>query len=203
MILEYLDLINSKNVVLASQSPRRKEILERIGLRFSITSSSFEENLDKSKFTPEEYVQENALQKAKEVAERLGDEADIVIGSDTVVVCDDTIMEKPKDADDAIRTLKRLSGRAHEVLSGVCIIYGNATCTFVEETKVRFAELSDEEIVAYVATGEPMDKAGSYGIQARAGAFVSGIDGCYYNVMGFPLHHFCQKLKKMLCVSSK
>eukprot|EP01043_Picozoa_sp_COSAG02_P013901 COSAG02_NODE_563_length_20290_cov_23.664108_5_plen_203_part_00 len=186
--------------------------------------STFAEDLDKSRFTPAAYVQENALVKAREVWAKLHAQAelnpgqhrpvDMVIGSDTVVSVDDRILEKPKDADAAVAMLTSLSGRRHRVYSGVAILhrcahgasgtpfrappdadaptsFGVDSCyeqAFVECTEVEFAELSEAEVAAYVATGEPYDKAGGYGIQAAAGAFVKGIHGDYYNVMGLPLH---------------
>ena len=182
--------------------------------------STFAEDLDKSRFTPASYVQENALVKAREVWAKLYAQVerepgqhlpvDMVIGSDTVVSVDDRILEKPEDADAAVAMLSSLSGRRHCVYSGVAMLHrcadgapfsappdvdpaslGVGSCyeqLFVECTEVEFAELSEREIAAYVATGEPYDKAGGYGIQAAAGAFVKGIHGDYYNVMGLPLH---------------
>lgn len=214
MLLDRIEAIREAKIVLASSSPRRTEILNNIlGLNASIVPSTFPEDLDKSKFTPKEYVEENAKLKALEVWERLLSEPivaahatrynfpSLIVGADTVVVHDATILEKPKSVEAAKAMLHSLSGRTHEVCTGVALVYAPMeddgephVVTFVETTTVHFAELSAGNIDAYVASGEPMDKAGGYGIQARGGAFVSGISGCYYNVMGFPMHRFCATL---------
>lgn len=189
MILEYLPRLQGKKIVLASQSPRRREILTLMGLPFSAFPSNFEENLDKSSFpSPREYVVANARGKAADVVTRLPD-ADLVIGSDTVVALDGAILEKPKSEGEAFRMLKALSGRQHVVYTGVALAArGVPARTFCEQTAVWFAELSDDAIAAYIKTGEPMDKAGAYGIQGRGGAFVRKIDGCFFAVMGLPMH---------------
>ena len=193
MILPYLEFLNSKQLVLASQSPRRLQILKQIGLQFTVNVSRFEENLDKSAMTPMEYVMANAHEKAKEVYNRMkqeqnGKAPDLVIGCDTIVVLDEKILEKPRSEESAKSMLSELSGRSHDVLSGVALIshLKNETnpsiYVFSEKTEVHFAELSPALIDAYVATKEPMDKAGAYGIQGIGGCLISGIDGCYYNV---------------------
>jgi len=163
--------------VLASSSPRRVEILNGIlGLQVEVVPSTFEENLDKSCFTAHAYVQENARQKALEVYGRLeaqGQAPALVIGADTVVVIDGQILEKPKSREAAVAMLQRLSGRSHEVVTGVALLYrGQAAGAaveqlFAERTEVEFASLPAALIEAYVESGEPMDKAGSYGIQGR------------------------------------
>ena len=189
----------------ASSSPRRVEILNGIlGLGCTVVASTFPEDLDKSQFTPSAYVAENAKRKALEVYERLSSERgsapSLVVGADTVVLRDGTILEKPKTTELAKAMVGSLSGRTHEVATGVALIYapldgGEPTIeVFVETTTVTFAELSSSLIDAYVATGEPMDKAGGYGIQSKGGAFVQCIAGCYFNVMGFPMHRFCARL---------
>ena len=192
--------IVAARIVLASGSPRRVEILNSIlKLDAKVVPSTFPEDLDKSRFTPQEYVQENARRKADEVFQRLasgGEMPSCVVGADTVVVQGGRILEKPRDAADATRMLEALSGSTHQVFTGCALIYGSGgPHVFVEATDVRFANLCAEDIAAYVATGEPNDKAGGYGIQALGGAFVQGLSGCYYNVMGFPMHRFCAELE--------
>ena len=205
MIVDY-NSVRAAQIVLASSSPRRVEILNGIlTLGAVIVPSTFPEDLDKRRFTPKEYVVENARQKALEVYTRLAKERStppsLVVGADTVVVNEDRILEKPKDADAAKEMLASLSGSSHEVATGVALVYpprgGSGEpeiVTFVETTCVDFADLSASVIDTYVASGEPFDKAGGYGIQCKAGAFVTGIRGCYWNVVGFPMHRFCATL---------
>ncbi|XP_001625425.2 probable bifunctional dTTP/UTP pyrophosphatase/methyltransferase protein [Nematostella vectensis] len=212
MLEPILESLNTKTVILASSSPRRSEILRRIGLKFQTIPSVFEENLDKSSFEhPKDYVLENAKQKALEVAQRMRDDKqnnipDLVIGSDTIVVLENEILEKPKSKENAFKMLKSLSGREHEVYSGVTLVSHSHSAVgldkpsltqFYERTFVTFGELTDDVINGYIKTEEPMDKAGAYGIQGIGGSLVSGIRGDYFNVMGFPLHHFCLQIKKL------
>jgi len=181
------------------------DILNNIlGLEADVVPSTFEENLDKSLFTPVEYVAENARQKALEVYARLsaaGEMRSLIIGADTVVVRDDAILEKPKSEDAAVAMLNSLSGRSHTVSTGVALVYAPSAGdseprvhSFVETTIVTFAHLNSDVICNYVQTGEPMDKAGAYGIQGAGGSFCSGVKGCYHNVVGFPMHRFCLEL---------
>ncbi|MFT7807862.1 N-acetylserotonin O-methyltransferase-like protein isoform X1 [Arapaima gigas] len=200
-----------KLVVLASASPRRREILTNVGLQFEVVPSWFKETLDKSLFgSPHEYAVETARQKALEVAKRMPfnhlKTPDIVIGADTVVAVDGLILEKPVDKQDAYRMLSRLSGKEHSVFTGVSIILchenkGKDTdykvANFYEETRVKFADLSEEMLWEYIHSGEPMDKAGGYGIQAMGGMLVEYVQGDFLNVVGFPLNHFCKQLDKM------
>ena len=202
MLLSDLATVRAAQIILASGSPRRVEIFNQLlKLDARVVPSTFPEDLDKSQFTPTGYVMENAKQKALEVYGRLVEEGEpapsLVIGADTVVVLDDRILEKPKSKDAAVATLTDLSGRSHKVCTGVALVYRGGPAdvnVFVEETEVAFGKLSPEAIQEYVASGEPMDKAGSYGIQGFAGAFVSGINGCYHNVVGFPMHRFASEL---------
>jgi len=145
--------------------------------------------------TPSDYAMELARLKAANVAGK--NPESLVIGSDTIVILDDTILGKPSGPEQAFSMLRQLSGRSHTVISAVCLIKkGDSHRVFFESTKVTFAELSDKEISRYIATGSPLDKAGSYGIQDDLGAlFVSRIEGDYYNVVGFPLHRFYTELK--------
>ncbi|WP_258083969.1 Maf-like protein [Thermococcus thermotolerans] len=169
-------------LVLASASPRRREILARFLDKFEVIPSRASEECDLR--DPTEYALELARRKAWEVYNRVGG---TVIGADTVVSVDGKILGKPKDEEDAFRMLRLLSGRVHRVTTGYCIIHKGTEIAGVVITEVKFRELDDEMIWAYVRTGEPMDKAGAYGIQGKAGLFVEWIRGDYYNVVGFPL----------------
>jgi septum formation protein len=172
-----------RRLILASQSPRRKEILERAGFRFDIRATSvIEERADGE--SPEEYVKRLARDKAEAVTLTDGE---IVLGADTTVLVGDQVLEKPGDAADAVRMLRALSGRAHRVLTGICLRDKEKTVVDYAETAVRFIPLTEPEIAAYVASGEPMDKAGAYAIQGLASKFIESIDGCYWNVVGLPI----------------
>ena len=179
-------------LILASKSPRRKELLSIITPDFEIIPAVGEECADRS-LPPDRYVSELARHKAEEVAALHPD--DIVIGADTVVAAGGEILGKPKDAEDAERMLKLLSGTCHSVFTGVCVISKDRISAFAEETKVRFFDLSEQEIADYIATGEPFDKAGAYGIQDIGALLVSGITGDYYNVMGLPVGRLARELR--------
>lgn len=188
-------------LVLASASPRRKKLLEQLGLEFRVVVSSFDEEIIPTDIAPADYVQQLARSKALHVAETLG-EAAIVLGADTTVVLQGYILNKPRDSGDAVRMLSMLSNRIHEVFTGIvlveCAADGSTTriVSDVCRTEVRFRELSTEEIRWYVSTGAPLDKAGSYGIQDDFGAvFVESIHGCYYNVVGLPLQLLYRRLR--------
>ncbi|MEQ9308527.1 MAG: Maf family protein [Balneolaceae bacterium] len=187
-------------IVLASKSPRRKKLLNQIGIIFEVIPSNTEEII--TKHAPTEVVTSLALQKATDVASKVS--SAFVIGADTIVVLDGAILGKPENEKDAISILTKLSGNTHSVFTGVSFVITNSkkeitsTHSFYEETKVRFSSLSEEEIKLYVASGSPMDKAGAYGIQDDWGSlFVEHIDGDYYNVVGFPLNRFYQELKNI------
>ncbi len=177
-----------KRLVLASGSPRRREFFERMGYRFEVVRPGTEE-LVRGGETPAEYVGRNAAEKAAEVARRLGDDC-VVVAADTIVVLGDEILEKPKDADDARRMLRELSGATHHVMTGLCVRAGGEggdEARQVVTTEVEFKPLKEAEIEAYVASGEPMDKAGAYGIQGHAAYMIRAIRGSYTNVVGLPL----------------
>ena len=202
MILEFLEQINAKKIILGSQSPRRKMILEKIGMKFEIQVSRFEENLDHNAFaTPIDYVKANAEGKTMEVASRFPD-ADLIIGCDTVVYYDNKILEKPKDAADASRILHMLSGNYHQVISVVCLLYPTIIVDgkplvqiFEEVSEVHFDTLTDEFIDKYIEGGYCYDHAGAYAIQSFAApSFTKKINGCYWNVVGFPCNNFCKHL---------
>ncbi len=190
-----LSLPPETTVVLASGSPRRREILEQIGLDFSVMVSHADETIPEGT-EPYYAVQTLAFLKAADVAKG-ADESAIVIGADTVVVVDDEILGKPKDAEDAKGMLRLLSGRSHSVLTGVAVVRRSdgKSVSLTVETKVHFRKLSEMEIASYVATGEPLDKAGAYGVQGLGGLFVDKIEGDYYNVVGLPL----SRLGRLLC----
>lgn len=174
--------------VLASASPRRRELLENIGLEFDIIVSSADESRIDRNLPPEMLVRELAMLKAAESAKYAKGDC-IVIGADTVVVYDGEVLEKPKNEDDAKNMLKKLSGKTHSVYTGVCVFRTSDgfAVSESEKTLVEFKELSKETVENYVKTGEPMDKAGSYGIQGKGALLVKGIEGDYFNVVGLPL----------------
>ena len=181
------------SIVLASRSPRRKEILESVGITFEVMVSGADEN--SSAPCPEGYVEEIAACKGEAVYRKLCSErgkstADriLLIAADTIVVCGGEILGKPRDLADACRMLRALSGTRHEVMTGLYVRYGGKTVSTHETTRVRFAKLSEEEIEKYVATGEPIDKAGAYAIQGLSSKFVASIEGDFYNVVGLPLY---------------
>lgn len=182
-----------KYIILASASPRRKEILELADLKFDVMPSDAQEITTKT--APNEVVMELASIKAKDIYKK-SEKQSMIVGADTVVAYQGQILGKPTDKADAKRMLTMLSGQTHEVYTGVCIIEDGKTKTFYEETKVTFYEISDEQIDHYIKTGEPMDKAGSYGIQGKAAVFIKGIEGDYYNVVGFPIARFLQEITK-------
>ncbi|XP_058906662.1 probable bifunctional dTTP/UTP pyrophosphatase/methyltransferase protein isoform X5 [Kogia breviceps] len=202
--------LQHKHVVLASASPRRQEILSNAGLRFEVVPSRFKEKLRKASFaTPYAYAVETAKQKALEVASRMHQKdlraPDVVIGADTIVVVGAVILEKPVDKQDAYRMLSRLNGKEHSVFTGVAIVrccskdgrLDTEVSEFYEETTVKFSELSEELLWEYINSGEPMDKAGGYGIQALGGMLVEYVRGDFLNVVGFPLNHFCKELARL------
>lgn len=173
-------------IILASQSPRRKELLERMGIQDFETISP---DVDESAFhglPPEELVRRLSAEKAAAVAGKVGEDA-IVIAADTVVALEGAVLGKPADELDAFKMLSALSGVRHQVYTGVTVCRGGEKQTAHEVTDVTFRELSEREIEDYIATGEPMDKAGAYGIQGYGALLIQGISGDYYNVMGLPV----------------
>ncbi|MEH7354269.1 Maf family protein [Neobacillus drentensis] len=182
-----------QNLILASSSPRRKELLENLHLTFAISSSEVDESFDPS-LSPEEVVMELAERKAQAVFNQNKDA--FVIGSDTIVVANNRILGKPADEAEAISMLKSLSGQQHDVFTGVSIVSPESLTRFYEKTEVWFWELTDEEIKAYVQTGEPLDKAGAYGIQQLGSMLVKKINGDYFAVVGLPVARTIRELKK-------
>ncbi len=185
----------STQIVLASGSPRRRELLEQIGLPFNIAPSAAEEKADPA-LSPFLTVQALSLLKAADVAAGQSKQA-LVIGADTIVILDNQILTKPHNAAHAIEMLYQLSGRSHSVLTGLTVFRcsDGKSVSVTEETKVYFKELSTDEIESYVKTGEPLDKAGAYGIQGLGGVFIDKIEGDYYNVVGLPLARLCHILE--------
>lgn len=183
------------NWILASGSPRRRELLEMLGVPdLTIRPATGPERATPGA-GPEQTVRELSLHKAQEVAQTCAPE-DIIIAADTIVYLDGAILGKPKDHDDAVRMLTALSGREHIVYTGVAVLRGGELRQAAEQTAVRFRALTPAEIERYIATGEPMDKAGAYAIQGLAAMFVIGLDGDYYNVMGLPVCPLAMILRK-------
>lgn len=181
-------------VILASSSPRRLQLLQQIGIEAEVRPAAFDE-LSTGKMA-DEIVLANAVGKCQAVCAACGDKVP-VIAADTVVVLDGQILGKPKDAADAVRMLTELSGRTHKVLTGVAVSFRGRQLAEVCETEVIFRTLTAAEIADYVATGEPLDKAGAYGIQGRGAVFVEKINGCYNNVVGLPLTRLHLMLAKL------
>lgn len=184
-------------VILASASPRRRELLEMLRVDgLEIIPARGAETADPA-LPPEELVKELSRRKAAEVAAALGDPDAVVVGADTVVVLDGQVLGKPKDAADAARMLTALSGRSHAVYTGVTVRRGETLLSRAERTAVAFRPLSADEIARYVATGEPLDKAGAYGAQGLASLFVEKLEGDFFNVMGLPLCLLGKMLKEL------
>ena len=184
-------------LILASASPRRAEILRATGLPFTVLSSAVDETPYPAE-SPQDHVQRLAAAKAELVAARAVGPA-IVIAADTVVTLEGKILGKPRSSDDARKMLQLLSGRTHSVVTGVALIRlpDAERRSFVEATLVHFAQLGEQDIIHYLATDEPYDKAGAYAIQGRAGRFIPRIEGCYYNVVGLPLAHLFKALTEL------
>lgn len=175
-------------IILGSASPRRKQLLESVGIEVVTESADIDESHREGE-KPREYAERMALEKARKVAGRHAGMRDIIVAADTSVVLGEEILGKPADRAEASKMLHALSNREHCVMTGVCIIDSEQGCerSFVSVTRVHFCELSDERIARYIASGEPMDKAGAYGIQGGAAGFVERIEGSYTNVVGLPL----------------
>ena len=187
-----------KKMILASASPRRRELLEQGGIPFTVIPSQAEEKLTTTQ--PGLAVEELSYLKCSDIYEKSTEDA-VVIGADTVVASEGKILGKPSSKEDAVKMLQSLQGKAHEVYTGVTIMVRegeeNRKKTFHEKTKVVFYPMSEEEIRSYVDTGEPMDKAGAYGIQGKSAIFIKEINGDYNNVVGLPLARLYQELKNM------
>lgn len=180
-------------LVLASQSPRRRELLDRAGIRFVVRSAGIDESVRPGE-APQQYVRRLAVGKALAVNRA---EGECILAADTTVVLGDAILGKPEDAADATRMLIALAGRSHQVITGICLRHGQNLFIDAAVTTVHFSPLSAAEIEAYVATGEPFDKAGAYGIQGISSRYITGIEGCYFNVVGLPVSLVCRYLRKL------
>ena len=180
-------------LILASQSPRRKELLGLFHIPFTVRVADIDEAMDPKKLPFDEVARVSRL-KAQAIPRESGD---VIIAADTIVVCCDKILGKPHSEDEAVEMLQLLSGRDHQVMTGVTVLTDTDCITFTDVTDIHFRELSDAEIRRYVASGEPMDKAGSYGIQGGAALFAEKLCGDYYNVMGLPVCRLGQLLKQI------
>ncbi len=184
------------NIVLASASPRRRELLAMLGVKDFKVIPAVSEEAPTRGMTAYDAVCSLSFAKAAEVS-KLCAVRDVIIAADTVVALDGSILGKPRDEADAFHMLSRLSGRIHRVYTGVTVMQGETVITDYERTCVRFRDLTQREIKAYIATGEPMDKAGSYGAQGIGSLFVEGIEGDFFNVMGLPLCRLSKMLEKL------
>jgi septum formation protein len=198
--MDILTPANSLPLILASASPRRKELLRQIGLQFEVRVSGVDEDGLRLPEDPVSHAVALALAKAQDVAAKTDN--GVVIGADTVVAVDEHILGKPADTEDALRMLRLLVGRTHQVVTGVAVIRvtdGNADAVVTghAKTDVRFRDVSDGELLAYIASGEPMDKAGAYAIQGRAALFIEAINGDYFNVVGLPLFTLASLLRRV------
>jgi septum formation protein len=192
--------ITKKKIILASQSPRRKAFLEELGLSFRTIASSLDETREEGE-SPQTFVDRMACEKAKDVCKRYPDAW--ILSADTIVYIEDKVFGKPESEEEAIEMLMTLSGREHNVMTGYCLASYGLNINIVERvrTRVRFVEFSKEIARAYVQTGEPLDKAGSYGIQGKGGALVEGINVSYSNVVGLPLAETLALLQKFDVIS--
>lgn len=181
-------------LILASQSPRRRQLLALMGLEFCVLSAEVDETMDPDKPVETE-IARVSRRKAEAVVTKVSRDA-CIVAADTLVCIDGERLGKPHDAAEAAAMLRRLSGREHTVMTGVSVLCGTCTESFTEKTTIHFRALSEAEIQAYIATGEPMDKAGAYGIQGQAALFVDAIVGDYYNVMGLPICRLTQVLRR-------
>ena len=180
-------------VILASQSPRRQELLKLFNIPFTVRVADIDETMDESKLPYDEVARVSSL-KAMAVSR---EESDVVIAADTIVVCDGKVLGKPKDEADAHRMLSLLSGRDHQVMTGLTVLRGEKILSCTEVTDIHFRALTEKEIESYIRTGEPMDKAGAYGIQGGAALFAEKLRGDYFNVVGLPVCRLGKLLKEI------
>ena len=182
-------------IVLASKSPRRKEILEGLGLKFDIIVADADERSDEVE--PRARVAELAMVKGRAVLSAIGDATEtLIIASDTLVYAEKEFLGKPRDKSDARRMIKMLSGKAHSVVSGLYVYFNGKEIAAADETKVLFDEMTEAEIENYISTEEPYDKAGGYAVQGLASLYINGIEGDYFNVVGLPVHLLYRTLKQ-------
>ena len=182
------------DIILASQSPRRKELLTQMGLSFRVVVSDIDEHMERS-LPPDKLVESISAEKARAV-QPLTTPDSLIIAADTVVVLDGTVLGKPADEADALRMLTALQGRRHTVCTGVTVRQGDSCLTESESTDVYFRPASRRELLAYIQTGEPMDKAGAYGVQGKGALLVERLDGDFFNVMGLPVLRLARMLER-------
>lgn len=191
-------ILKDKKIVLASSSPRRKEIFKLMGIKYIQKSADVDESImDNDHVNPRQFVTRQSLNKCKEVSVQMDMDC-VVVAADTIVYLNKEILGKPVSHDEAFFFLKKLSGKNHAVYTGITIKFRNIFYSQTEKTSVTFKNMSDSEIREYLATGEPMDKAGAYGIQGYGAQFIEKISGCYFNVMGFPIHRFYCLLEEIV-----
>ena len=186
--------LSELKVILASQSPRRRQLLDLIGIEHEVSPADIDESVRAGEL-PEQYAERVAREKVEHVGRRNGDA--LIVGADTIVVIDDIILGKPRDVEDAARMLRMLSGRSHTVMTAVAARHADRTVSGVEIVDVTFLPLDDDRISRYIATGEPMDKAGAYGIQGYGATIVRRIDGDYFAVMGLSLIRLVAVLREL------
>ncbi len=190
-----IDDLNKFRIILGSRSPRRQELLMELGLKFEVVTKDWDERYPEHLAGPE-IALFVAEEKAKSFIPEIRDN-EIVITADTIVWCDNEVLSKPADSEDALRIIRKISGRTHEVITGVCLLSALKMVSFQSSTRVTFSELTDEEIVHYISRYKPYDKAGAYGIQEWIGiAACSSIEGSYFNVVGLPVEQVYSELKK-------
>lgn len=192
--MKLIIIISMKKLILASQSPRRRELLEKCGIPFTCEPADIDETIDDSRDLSEE-IKRLSLAKAAVILKKHPDA--VVVGSDTIVAVDGKVLGKPKDRMEARKMLKMLSGHTHQVITGLSVLSSSRQFQDVSISHVTFAPLSDDEIGAYVSSGECDDKAGAYAIQGGAGKFITNIDGDYYAIMGLPLNSVYEELKNI------
>uniref|UniRef100_A0A0X3PNZ5 Maf-like protein Teth514_2136 n=1 Tax=Schistocephalus solidus TaxID=70667 RepID=A0A0X3PNZ5_SCHSO len=205
MLAAVRDRLLPLSIVLASTSPRRRSILSTCGVRFTVVDPNVPEDLQPSAFPSiRDFVEALAKLKSDAAVKNLTEKADLVISADTVVFFEDHVLGKPADPEEAVKILSRLSGKPHDVYTGVSLVWLNKDGKvleqdlFSERTKVYMTEMDENTIQAYVDTGEPLDKAGAYGIQGLGCSLIERIDGDYFNVVGFPIHQICKHICKRL-----
>ncbi|XP_043523637.1 dTTP/UTP pyrophosphatase [Frieseomelitta varia] len=201
MLEQTVQALTSSRVVLASGSPRRYEIMKQLGINVEVISSMYDENLDRSTYKNSgEYVQDLAKYKVQEVYNRLKEDAvspSLIIGADTMVTMDNIIYGKPKNNSHAFEMLSSLANKEHVVYTGVCLKTPKKEVNFYESTKVKFGDISEEQIWTYIKSGEPLDKAGGYGIQGLGACLIEKVDGDFFTVMGLPLYSMTKQLNEM------
>ncbi|XP_034941601.1 dTTP/UTP pyrophosphatase [Chelonus insularis] len=201
MIEPTLQALSSIRVILASSSPRRLEIIKNLGINAECVPSTYDENLDRSKYQNHgDYVKDLATFKVQEVYNRLKNDTNppsLIIGADTIVTMGETIYGKPKDNDHALEMLSCLANKEHVVFTGICLKTPDQEITFHQDAKVKIGDITQEQIKAYIKTGEPLDKAGGYGIQGVGGCLIEKIDGDYYTVVGMPVYTLSKYLNNL------